>query len=61
MVLVLASFLYAYFFDPAAIDEEAVEEVEAESPEDRREVLLEHDREVAEAARADIEDGYSGQ
>lgn len=60
MLFVVVAALFAHLSDPSVIDEEAEREVEAETPEEREEVLREHEREVAEAVRADIEDGYSG-
>ena len=60
MFLVVVAALFAHLNDPSVIDEEAEREVEAETPEEREQGLRQHEYEVAEATRADIEDGYSG-
>lgn len=61
-LLCLAAYVFfQYFSEPANIDEEAAEEAESEPPSIHEQVRFEHEREVAQAAREEIDAGYSGQ
>ena len=61
-LLCLAAYVFfKYFAEPANIDKEAAEEAESDSPDEHEHVRFEHEREVAQAMREEIDAGYSGQ
>ncbi len=53
--------LYEFVTDPSHINEEEAEDIKHESPNDRERALFDHKKEVADATKQDIEDGYSQQ